>query len=303
VTLSNRTTSTLIAPALVAAALFAGCASTKTADAPASTATASKPTASTAPTSAPSSAPTPVPEVRPGFLAGYLPQGTAPDSSKMLPPPPADDSAVKTADLALHNATLGLHEGPRWALAAQDADLTFPNAAGTYSCVLGAPITEAETPTLYRLLRRTLTDAGAATGPAKRQHMRKRPFVELNEKSCSPNDESYLRNDGSYPSGHSSIGWAWALLLAERAPDHNTALLARGLDYGQSRVICGVHWTSDVAAGRVVGAGVVAQLHNDPTFRADFEAARAELAAVRAKGEKPSRDCAAEAAALALSRP
>ena len=92
-------------------------------------------------------------------------------------------------------------------------------------------------------------------------------------------------------------------LLTELAPDRNTEILARGLEYGQSRVVCGVHWPSDVAAGRLVGSGVVAQLHNDATFRADFEAARQELAAARSKQLPPSRDCAAEAAALALSKP
>ena len=285
---------------LFVAALLSGCASTKS-DAPASTSTASKPAA--APASAPSSAPTPVPEVRPGFLAGYLPAGSVADSSKLLPPPPADGSAVKAADLELHKATLPLQDGPRWKLAAQDADLTFPNAAGTYSCAVGTTISEAATPRLYQLLRRTLADAGAGTGAAKRAHMRVRPFVELGEASCSPGDEAYLRDDGSYPSGHSSIGWSWALLLAELVPDRNTAILARGLEYGHSRVICRVHWPSDVAAGRVVGSGVVAQLHNDPTFRADFEAARQELAAARAKQLPPSRDCAAETAALALSKP
>jgi acid phosphatase (class A) len=203
----------------------------------------------------------------------------------------------------MYKTTRALRDGARWQLAAQDADLTFPNAAGTFSCALGAPITEAETPRLYTLLRRTLADGGAATRGAKAKHQRTRPFVEFSEGSCSPNDEAYLRNDGSYPSGHSSLGWTWTLVLAELAPDRDDAILQRGFAYGQSRVICGVHWQSDVNAGRVMGAGVVARLHNDPTFRADFEAARQELAAVRAKQLPPSRDCAAEASALALGRP
>ena len=60
------------------------------------------------------------------------------------------------------------------------------------------------------------------------------------------------------------------------------------------------HWYSDVEGGRVVGAATVARLHADPTFRADLDAAREEISAVRAKGIPPARDCAAEADALAL---
>jgi hypothetical protein len=48
-----------------------------------------------------------------------------------------------------------------------------------------------------------------------------------------------------------------------------------------------------------MGAGTVARLHADPTFRADMDAARAEFAAIRAQGLAPTRDCKAEAAALA----
>ena len=279
-------------------ALLAGCASAGSEPGDVSTRSADA-KASTVPASSPAS----VPEVRPGFLAGYLPAAEVPDSLGLLPPPPGDGSAAKAADVEAYKTTRALRDTPRWQLAAQDADLTFPNAAGTFSCALGAPITEAETPRLYTLLRRTLADGGAATRAAKGNYKRVRPFVEFSEGSCSPGDEAYLRNDGSYPSGHSSLGWTWTLLLAELAPDHDDAILARGLAYGQSRVVCGVHWQSDVNAGRVMGSGVVARLHDDPTFRADFEAARKELAAVRAKQLPPSRDCAAEAAALALGKP
>jgi acid phosphatase (class A) len=54
-----------------------------------------------------------------------------------------------------------------------------------------------------------------------------------------------------------------------------------------------------VIEGRTMGAGAVARLHGDPTFRAEVQAAKAELAAVRAKGLKPQRDCTVERAALA----
>ena len=95
------------------------------------------------------------------------------------------------------------------------------------------------------------------------------------------------------------MGWAWALILSEISPEQTDAILARGRAFGESRVICNVHWQSDVIEGRFMGASTVARLHADPTFRADLEAAKAELAAVRGKGLRPQRDCAAEAAAMA----
>ena len=150
------------------------------------------------------------------------------------------------------------------------------------------------------LLRRSATDAGLAMNAAKDDYKRPRPFMEFNETSCTPADEPALRRNGSYPSGHTGIDWAWALILAELAPDRIDPILSRGYTYGQSRVVCGVHWQSDVDAGRLVAAGVVARLHADPAFAADFAAGKLELAAARSKQLPPTRDCSAEAAAMAI---
>jgi acid phosphatase (class A) len=242
--------------------------------------------------------PASVPEIRPGILTGYLPRGALPDSLALLPPPPAPGSAAQGADDGAFAAAVPLRGTPRWALAARDANLAFPKAAETFSCTLDAPIGPDTTPNLYMLLRRSLTDAGLATYAAKDHYKRTRPFVVNKTPTCTPAEEAMLAKDGSYPSGHASLGWAWSLILTEMAPERANPLLARGLAFGQSRVICGVHWQSDVTQGRVIGAAAVARLHADPVFRAQFDAARQELVALRAKGLKPQGDCAAEAAAL-----
>jgi acid phosphatase (class A) len=83
------------------------------------------------------------------------------------------------------------------------------------------------------------------------------------------------------------------------APDQTDAILARGAAYGESRSVCNAHWHSDIEQGRVMGAGVVARLHADPAFRADLEAAKSELTAIRAQNVKLVKDCTGEAAALA----
>jgi len=248
------------------------------------------------------SKPAAVPEIHPGILAGYLQPEVLPNSLALIPPPPAEGSSALALDEEVSRKNLALRGTPRWDLAAKDAELMFPQAADTFSCVLDAPITEQDTPHLYMLLRRTLADAGLSTYTAKNQYQRTRPFMKNKDPICTPDEEELLKKDGSYPSGHTAIGWAWALILTEIAPDRADAILARGRAFGESRNICNVHWHSDVVEGRFMGSAAVARLHADPAFRAEIEAAKAELAAVRAKGLKPTRDCKAEADALAQER-
>ena len=42
--------------------------------------------------------------------------------------------------------------------------------------------------------------------------------------------------------------------------------------------MCGVHYPSDVEAGRTVAAAAIARLHADPDFQREFAAARAAIA-------------------------
>ena len=249
---------------------------------------------------APTLSPEAVGEVRAGsgVLNGYLDRTQLPDSLALLPPPPADGSPRAAADLETHRATRALRDTPRWRLAAQDAELRFPAAARTFQCALDAPISAERTPHLNMVLRRTLADAGLSTYRAKDHYGRMRPYVALGESTCSPAEEPRLVKDGSYPSGHAALGWAWSLVLASIAPERADALLQRGHAYGQSRVICGVHWQSDVDAGRTMGSAAFARLQSDPTYSAQLARARQELAALRAQGARAPGDCAAEAAAL-----
>ncbi len=244
--------------------------------------------------------PSEVPEIHPGILAGYLPPEALPNSLALIPPPPAQGSAAFAFDEEVSQRAMALRDTSRWKLAIADANLMFPEAAGTFSCALGIPITEQDTPHLYMLLRRTGADAGLSTYTAKKHYQRERPFMVNGAPVCTPEEEELLRKDGSYPSGHTALGWAWALILTEIAPDRADAILARGRAFGESRNICNVHWRSDVAEGRFMGAATVARLHADAVFHAELEAAKSEYNAVVPKGLTPSRDCDAEASALAI---
>ena len=241
-------------------------------------------------------------ELARGLAEGYLARDELPNSLALLPPPPVEGSAAMAADEARSAASLALQDTERFDLARSDADLTFPAAAGIFACALGFAISEERTPRLYLLLRRSLTDAGLATYAAKNHYQRPRPFMANKAATCTPAYEEALRGNGSYPSGHTAIGWAWALILTEIAPSRTDAILARGLAYGDSRIVCNVHWGTDVSAGRVIGAATVARLRADPEFLSDLDAAKDEVRTAMAGGSPPSRDCSAEAAALSDSR-
>lgn len=233
---------------------------------------------------------------------GYLPTDALPNSLALLPKPPEAGSAAFTLDEEYSKKSLALINTAAWELAKLDADINFPDAAGAFSCALNAPITQEDTPHLYTLLQRTLVDAAASTLAAKDHYNRKRPFMTNDKPTCSPDWEERLKKSGSYPSGHTSVGMAWALILAEVSPKQADAILARGQAFGRSRIVCNVHWHSDTIQGHYIGAYTVARLHTDATFRADLEAAKGEVDEAQTKGLKPTRDCKAEAAGIALQQ-
>ena len=109
-------------------------------------------------------------------------------------------------------------------------------------------------------------------------YRRTRPFVYYGESSLVPEDEEELRNNGSYPSGHTIEGWSAALLLSELNPERADTILARGYMYGQSRVIAGYHWQSDVDAGYMAASAGIARLHADKRFQRLLKKAKREYA-------------------------
>jgi acid phosphatase (class A) len=239
------------------------------------------------------------PAIRSGFfdLRGYLPVGASIDSLLLNPPPPARGSAAEARDREASHAGLKLQGTPRWALARRDADFMSPAATSAFSCAEGIPIGPATTPKLDRLMQRTARDLAGATMATKRKYQRARPFMINGRPTCTPEMEAVLRKDGSYPSGHSALGYGWGLILAEAIPGRAAQLVARGRAFGDSRRVCNVHWLSDTEEGRIVGAAIVARLNAEPEFQADLAAARTEAAALA--GKSNPEGCDAEAAALA----
>lgn len=212
-----------------------------------------------------------------GFAVGYLTD--PPNGDVILAAPPADGSAMQRAELGLVRTLRSPRNEARWAQAVAD-DAIDPLAA--FATPFGRALTKDDAPNTLRVLARLNTDIASAYDKAKEDFGRSRPFVtDPAIQICVTTEagRTRLANSKSYPSGHAAFGWAWALVFAEVAPERADAILERGRAYGDSRVVCGVHYPSDVDAGRLIGAAVVARLRADPQYTADFAILRKEVRA------------------------
>ena len=78
------------------------------------------------------------------------------------------------------------------------------------------------------------------------------------------------------------------MILAEVAPERARQLLARGREYGESRIVCAVHYPSDVVSGQLVATAVVARLQANSDFAQDLSCAQQENAGCIPHFGKPS---------------
>lgn len=193
------------------------------------------------------------------------------DPALLLPPPPPTASPAGQEELhQLHDI-----EAHRSADDAQRADAEgrtkdasiFAETLGPKFDLEHLPATKA----LFAIVRR---EEKAAAVTAKAHFKRDRPWVaDPTLLSCSKKDEP----GSSYPSGHASMAYSMAAVLARLAPGHAEAILLRAQRYVRSRLVCEVHYSSDVVAGQVFGMMIAERLMEQPSFQAQFAAAAAEM--------------------------
>ena len=227
---------------------------------------------------------------------GYLPAGTL-NTIKVLPPAPQPGSPQAEADRKIFLATRALKGTPRWALAVNDVDEKAILA--DYQCALGFTPSMQTAPHMVGLLLRLRFDVGAAVDGPKNLYKRPRPYLVDEGDICVDKSEG-LAKSPDYPSGHSTWGYAVGMALAEADPEHATEILARARSFGESRVVCGVHNWSSIAAGQLNASAVIAAVSGTTLFQSDLAAIRQEIAASRKAGPAPdAAKCAAEAELIA----
>lgn len=218
------------------------------------------------------------------------------------PPPPPQDPELLKMDVARVRAAQALPSSPVWqeangdarAYLGQEVVRRFEDAAGT-------DLSPERRPILVHVLQRVIQDTGDAADVVKKApgYARERPYVA--HADIAPCYTNYLAGTEaqSYPSGHAMNGYVVGSLLADLIPGRAQQLLARGVRYGDNRVVCGVHHPTDVEQGRLLAVAYLAKLRASPEFQAEFACAGEEHRRLAAATAAPlSAACAALAARL-----
>jgi acid phosphatase (class A) len=206
-------------------------------------------------------APSAMPAAQPYPIAGQI------DLTRVLAPPPNEADTRKELD------TLLLIQKNRTPTdeAACIADQVI--SVFRFADVLGKAFTPARLPKTDALFMRVQATVHVPMQKAQEYWTRKRPpLVEPRLKPVGA-----VPGTAAYPSGHATAGNLMGTILADMVPEKGAALHARGVLFAYRRELAGVHYPSDVEAGKLAAAAIAVSLYQDPQFQADLASARAEL--------------------------
>jgi acid phosphatase (class A) len=207
------------------------------------------------------------------------------------PPTPTPTGAVEAADLGVYLETRAAVAGQRGAVAHLDDVYRPAEVAPRFAEALGTTLTADNAKVILNTIHLAQLDLEALVKPVKvavADGGRVRPYVQFPALPACPHtvdDTQYqLNTSGSYPSTHAAVGMLWALILSQLAPDKTDALFSKGYAFGESRLVCGFHYPSDLAAGRLAATVLIARLQTNKAFQDQMTAARVELDTLRGVG-------------------
>jgi len=197
------------------------------------------------------------------------------DPSRYLPPPPAAGSVDNTAEFDELKAIAARSTPAEVAQAAHDAR---DEKADLFNSAVGFDLLAL--PETSKLLAMVGEEEDADTKVAKTYFHRIRPYAaDPSIKTCESVKPGKAANANSYPSGHATLAFSTGVVLAALLPSKSQAILARASEYAEHRLVCGVHFRSDIVGGQEFGTILAIKLMENPQFKAQMAKAQAELAA------------------------
>jgi acid phosphatase (class A) len=209
------------------------------------------------------------PAAKPAPVSKFLAPGDL-DPALIVPPPAGDGSAFAAAELAELHRIAATSSPERLARAKHDDEIE--DVRSIADVLPGFDL--AKLPATAQLFKDLRNEDSVAAKRAKTFFARTRPWAADTTLHPCPNDDAVK---SSYPSGHSTMGYAAAAVLANLVPSKAQTILARSSDYAESRLVCGAHYRSDTEAGHVLATAMVDKLMGKSDFQRELEAARAEL--------------------------
>ena len=191
------------------------------------------------------------------------------DLTKYLPAPPADDSAQTKAELKelLEIQATRTPEQEKAAIADAEENVW------RFADVMGPDFDAAKLPKTAALFDRIVATEDVVDDHAKKAFNRPRPYM-LDEQIHPLLKKS---KSGSWPSGHSTIGYLMATVLGEMVPEKRNALFTRAAGYAENRLVAGFHYRSDTVMSRTGAALIAQKMEEQPDFKTEFDAAKTEL--------------------------
>jgi acid phosphatase (class A) len=193
------------------------------------------------------------------------------DLGLSLPQPAAEGSTEQMQELAELHRLEDSRTPSDWKRAQWDDS---HESGEIFADVLGPNFDLSKLTATAKLLADVRQEEKIAAKRAKDHFKRKRPWVlDPSLKTCS-------REDGpltSYPSGHTVMGYSMAEVLVAAIPAKSQAIMARAQEYAYNRLVCAMHFESDIEAGKTLGIEIGDALLKNPKFQSELQAASSEL--------------------------
>ncbi len=182
-------------------------------------------------------------------------------------PPPAAGTPADKADL---DAVIGI-QARRTPAEIAHAEKSVGFTVFTFAEVRGEGFNAASYPKTDAFFRKLEDTVNGPKNFIKDTFHRERPYKAFPDqvKALVTIEKNY-----SYPSGHSLRSWLAALVMGNLDPDHRADYLACAMQVNLDRIIGGMHFPSDTAAGRTLAEAIYADLMGDPAFVSDLELLR-----------------------------
>ena len=191
------------------------------------------------------------------------------DFKNLLPAPPDSTADENKAELELLLHLQRTRTDAEVKIAEAAAKLTISSFADCFGNWFSAETL----PETSKLLLQMEADAKFYGGAAKEFFKRSRPAHDSRIQPALKSEDVF-----SYPSGIATRGILFALTLSELAPAKKEAVLDRGRSIGWARCVVGLHYPSDIIAGRSLGQLLFQSMSIHPKFQDTFKSARAEMA-------------------------